>query len=308
MSDGVEAEHGVEPRNDTEDVLGLDQPIKLVKRVKVARLDNQRIFNPVTGLDYILKHHTGVLNTIKRNDKKFQKRYGGSNQKISKQVKYDHEYDNLSTILQFYQLWCHGLFPKANFKDCIHLLRKLGSKSPQLRLYRRELIERELEKLKIQKGIIVQNTIDKDPPIVDSNSNENLGDPEQAVPATTTQPSAEPDLDDWSFMNVPKRSNGLFIGEDDEEDDNLYTAPSQSIIDNGGSIEKPQLQPVNDETTEIEIPHLHSVVEEDTNNSSDDPFSDDEQFHTMMEEEPPNENDILQDDHDLELMREMDMN
>lgn len=302
----------IEGQNEADDVLGLDQQIKLVKRVKVARLDNQRIFNPQTGLDYIVKHHIGVTNTIKKNDKKFQKRYAGD-QRISKAAKYDHEYDNLSTVLQFYQLWCHGIFPKANFKDCIQLLRKLGSKSPQLRLYRRELIEKELEKLKIEKGIVVDNDAE---PVIDSN--DIVVDDALEPVAPTNQPSTEPEPeidDDWSFMNIPKRGNGLFIGHDDDDDeDNLYTTPSTSIINASGPIEKPQLQPVDEtETTEIEIPHLQSV--EDTNNlveddPSDDPFSDDdaEEFHTMIEEEPPNENDILQDDQDLELMREMDMN
>lgn len=299
------------------DVLGLDQEIKLVKRVKTARLDNERVFHPQTGLNYILKHHISLSNTIKKNDKKFAKRYGSS--APTRAAKYDHEFENLSTILQFYQLWCHGLFPKANFRDCIQLLRKLGAKSPQLRLYRRELIEKELEKLKIAKGIIIENdetdTYNQNDVIVNDNDddsnrndNENIAAPEPGE--TEETPVID---DDWGFMNVPKRSNGLFVGLDDDEDDDLYTTPSIPIqrpqlqsVDRTTEIEPPQLQQMSDETTEIEAPDLQSV-NEDTNNVSDDPFSDDDDINNILEEEPPNEEDIMEDDQDLDLMREMGM-
>ena len=98
----------------------------------------------------------------------------------------------MSSVLQFYQLWCHGLFPKATFKDCIHLIRALGARSPQLRLYRRELIAAELHKLKVAKGIIADEN--QDAPSIPEEEN-------------TTDPSNE----EWNSMHmsalVPGSSN-----------------------------------------------------------------------------------------------------
>jgi replication fork protection complex subunit Csm3/Swi3 len=324
-----------------DDLLGLDQEIKLTKRARVARLDNQRIFNPVTGLDYILKHHRDVTKTIQKNDKKFNKKY--YNQSVSRVAKYDHEYDNLSTVLQFYQLWCHGLFPKANFRDCIHLLRRLGAKSSQLRLYRRELIDKEIEKLKIAKGIIDDHDEEMQLPTLtnensngndNENANENatFGSNSQAENGNTPQDAPMDDIDDdWSFMNIPKTRNNLFVGDDDDDadDDELYMRPSNTIprpqldpvagevtenipqLGSGTSrisheigiqIERPQLEQVGDITNEIEPevsiepPTLTSIADV-TAEESDDPFSDDddEVFHTLVEDEPPNENDIVRD-------------
>ena len=130
---------------DDGDLLGLDKPIKLKTRAKIAKVDNQRIFNH-NGIPLLVKTHSKLLRTLKKNDKNF---YSEPRSSISKSQKFEHEYENLSSVLQFYQLWCHGLFPKATFKDCIHLIRALGARSPQLRLYRRELIAAELHKLKV---------------------------------------------------------------------------------------------------------------------------------------------------------------
>ncbi|CCH58797.1 hypothetical protein TBLA_0A10180 [Henningerozyma blattae CBS 6284] len=49
-------------------------------------------------------------------------------------------YDNLSNIVQFYQLWAHELFPKARFKDFIKLTHDLGKTDRQLREYRLDLL------------------------------------------------------------------------------------------------------------------------------------------------------------------------
>ncbi|RLV95633.1 Chromosome segregation in meiosis protein 3 [Spathaspora sp. JA1] len=206
-----------------EDILGLDQPLKLKKRAKIARIDNQRIFNP-NGIPYIIKNHSQITRTISRNDRHFQKKYPLA----SKGQKLEHEYNNLVSVLQFYQLWCHGFFPKANFKDCIQLIRGLGGKSPQLKLYRRQLIEVELNKLRIEKGIVesVPEPIDVeqgevgafDVPDVSMTSANNTG--AEAM-------NDDDEDDDWDFMNVAAPRNRLFVDDDDEDD--LYQVPEHPV-------------------------------------------------------------------------------
>ena len=51
--------------NGEEDILGLDKPIKLRTRAKIARMDNARIFSP-NGLPYIVKNHGKLIRTIQK--------------------------------------------------------------------------------------------------------------------------------------------------------------------------------------------------------------------------------------------------
>ncbi|CAI5757733.1 unnamed protein product [Candida verbasci] len=228
------AQNSDDPINKEDDILGLDKQIKLKPRKKVAKLDNDRIFSQ-NGLPYIIKNHSKLIRTIQKNDKSFKKEQQRYPNKFTKQHKLDHEYNNLVSILQFYQLWCHGLFPQAAFKDCIHLIRILGSKSPQLRQYRHQLIEQELYKIKVSKGIIDEN----------ANVNENNDifdeDPYEATTNATTQYTTQVDDDDWSWMNAEpitaesvanwqnekqesnesrESSNGLFVQENDDTETN----------------------------------------------------------------------------------------
>lgn len=53
-------------------------------------------------------------------------------------------HDNLSHIVQFYQLWAHELFPKARFNDFIKLCQSLGKNDKLLREYRKNLYREEL--------------------------------------------------------------------------------------------------------------------------------------------------------------------
>lgn len=211
--------NNLEPQGN-DDILGLDKPIKLTTRAKIAKVDNDRIFNDQKGLPNLNKNYQKVVRTIRKKDKEFQRV-----SKPSKSAKYQHEYDNLESVLQFYQIWCHNLFPKARFKDCIQLLRRLGRTSPQLKLYRRELVELELNKIRVEKGIIDDNQLSDDDiyttaaevPIV---ANENEDD--------------EDEEDDWSFMNVRpkhKRSNGLFVDDDEDEMEEDLVLTTEGLCD-----------------------------------------------------------------------------
>lgn len=303
--------------NGDEDILGLDKPIKLRTRAKIARMDNARIFSP-NGLPYIVKNHGKLIRTIRKNDKKF---YSHPRNSVSRSQKFDHEFDNLSSVLQFYQLWCHGLFPKANFKDCIHLVRSLNGKSAQLRLYRRELINAELHKLKVAKGIIIE-------------------DPTTAVNDNDDQ---QPDNtnDDWANMhteaitednNGPPQSSGtgldsLFVDSNSTED--LTPSNSSALFVDLNNTEDlaprqdPQssLNDSNNATTATTGPSSIPVPTGNTENESDDPFSDEDDLDMPTAQTEPSSFDIANleqeehrgddaddddDDLELELMRQND--
>ncbi|XP_017776846.1 PREDICTED: TIMELESS-interacting protein [Nicrophorus vespilloides] len=57
-----------------------------------------------------------------------------------------HEEQDLKTLMKTYEYWCHRLFPKYPFDECISKLEKLGSKKPvitQIKKIRMGLIEPE---------------------------------------------------------------------------------------------------------------------------------------------------------------------
>lgn len=302
-----------------DDLLGLDTQIKLTKRKPTARVDNNRIFSQ-KGLGYLLKNHHKLLKTIQRNDKQFEEK--SKNGRVHRAQKFQHEYDNLSSVLQFYQLWCHGMFPKANFKDCVHLLRLLGAKSPRLRLYRRELIEQEIIKLKEASGIIVEqeereNTLQAGNIIVDAENQET----EDIIEASN--------INNVVSTETSGETNGLFVGDND--DDDLYHTPpppetvSPNIAVLSIVVSKPDLADItgvsDTDTTIVDksevniqpiaIPVLTQVSDltNTTNNESDhDAFSDDDDFYALLnetfvhQERPPQESDY---DAEEEVMKEM---
>lgn len=276
---------------DDGDLLGLDKPIKLKTRAKIAKVDNQRIFNH-NGIPLLVKTHSKLLRTLKKNDKNF---YSEPRSSISKSQKFEHEYENLSSVLQFYQLWCHGLFPKATFKDCIHLIRALGARSPQLRLYRRELIAAELHKLKVARGIITDEN--QDAPSIPEEEN-------------TTDPSNE----EWNSMHmsalVPGSSNknGLFVDSNSNED-----FETTNEVNAAASLADKDALSTDDKAEQT------NAITSDTHNNdvdSDDPFSDDDDInidaHTenlhpasgTQHQDRPKETTEENEDLELELMRE----
>ncbi|KAG5421633.1 CSM3 [Candida metapsilosis] len=214
-------------------VLGIDEPLKLKTRRKIAKIDDERLLHTSRGLPYLIKNQQRLLRIIQKNDKEFYKQEKEKlavqpNYKPSLQLKHDHEYKNLVSILQFYQLWCHGMFPKANFKDCAYLIRSLGHKSSRLRLYRRELIEKEIYKLKVAKGIIDENengeTNEKEPAEgSDTVQVEDEGISELRPTAVTAD---NDDDDGWDFMNTGTASPTEPQNKQDENGD-----PSDKIND-----------------------------------------------------------------------------
>lgn len=184
------------PQRNDDDLLGLDQQIKITKTNKVAKVDQDRLLGK-NGLPYIINNYHKVNKTIKKNDK---------NAKNNRRSKEDTEIENLSSVLQFYQLWCHTLFPKANFQDCIQLIRGVTNRSPQLKMYRRQLLDQELHKQRSAQGII------------DVSFNEMPGPEGEADISNQNHDNDnnddDDDNDDWMAPRNP--GNGLFVDENED--------------------------------------------------------------------------------------------
>lgn len=196
-----------------DDDLGIDQTIKLKKTFTRAKIEDDRLLNRPNGIPYIIKNHQKVSRIMKRNDKFLAKNLSKDPKMSSsrkKVLKYENAYKNLESVLEFYQLWCHGLFPKAKFKDCVHLVRAFGAKPGPLKIYRQGLIKTALDNYKREHGIIVESSdpVPKNSDIYVDNDQENSNEEELYGNPTNN------DLSDheFDFMN-----GGLFVRDEDEE-------------------------------------------------------------------------------------------
>ncbi|CAH6718381.1 chromosome segregation in meiosis protein 3 [[Candida] jaroonii] len=257
----------------SEDILQLDQQVKVVNRKKVAKLDQDRILGP-KGLPYIVKNHQKLNRVLKK--------------KHTSKSKIDNELQNLASVLQFYQLWCHTLFPKAKFKDCVSLIRGLTNRSPGLRIYRKELIEQEIMKLKVEQGLVDPEELQRQQEKIDEVLNDQNNDPAEEV------------VSDDDFMQPLRMArNNIFV--DDEEED-LYTnaavtAPSDPVSNTTAQAyepifsqepDRPQLQDVEPTLESITPPNLDIIppelesVNNTMNETNDDVYAEEEELMREM--------------------------
>lgn len=291
------------PQPDKPDDLGLDDTIKIAsKQRKRAKIDDDRLLNRPAGLPSLIKHYKKVSRTFERNDKKTAKAIGKASLASSKKaLKLAGEYRNLETVLQFYQMWCHGLFPKATFQDCIHLLRAQGAKPGVLRVYRRGLIDQEITKYKRDHGMIVESELAQD------NDVYAVSEPIETRAGGEAEDDDNVDNDDFfSFMT---KRNGLFVDSDDEDDDPTTEAGAEAPANPNESTEAAKAPAAPDKSTEAgaspAAPH----------ESEEDPFSDDDDMYAALGTQPsipPAQPDEFPDEADLfdaeeEVMREMGM-
>lgn len=195
-----------------DDILGLDTAISITKRKPVARLDAARILDEDKGVPYITRNHRRIAKSMRSNDKRLQhklKNLTFLDAKEVRKLKVDNELGNLAAVLGFYQTWCHHLFPKATFKDCISLLRARGATSSELSHYRKELINAEIQKSKRASGPYVEENDEHSTSnvIVQHEDTENQ---DTVVLQGSDQPVADDPDDDW-MMGAPE--NGLFVTE-----------------------------------------------------------------------------------------------
>ncbi|ANB15265.1 Csm3p [Sugiyamaella lignohabitans] len=102
--------------------LGIAEEVVVKKRKPAAKLDEHRLL----GVNGIPALKAKIVPRMKFKGKGHAKR-------------------DLTKILSAYQIWAHGLFPKANFMDFVQLAKRAGS-TPVMRVYRRQWIEVEKKK------------------------------------------------------------------------------------------------------------------------------------------------------------------
>ncbi|KAK6357831.1 chromosome segregation in meiosis- protein [Orbilia blumenaviensis] len=97
--------------------LGVDEEIKIRTRKPKVKLTEDRLLGP-NGIPYLQEN-------------------------AAKKIKFKgkgHEISDLERLLKFYQIWADNLYPKAQFKDAIDMIEKLGS-SRGMQRRREEWIE-----------------------------------------------------------------------------------------------------------------------------------------------------------------------
>lgn len=262
-----------------EDALGLDQTIKIHKSHKIAKIDNDRLLNKPTGLKYIIKNHPKLIKNLKNRDSRFNKKIQKTKFSSSqlKNMKLQQSYDNLELVLHFYQLWCHSLFPKANFKDCIQLLRNFGSgpNAASLKIYRKGLIEKEINDYKRANGIIVHSNEKSDNQDLFDHINKQIDDDDELY-ADPKESNNNDDEDDWSFMNV--KSNDLFVGNDYPSDDEQIINTDEALNKNNNasndqddfSDDEDILEALKSKNTQSDLPDINDLQPKQIDHQSDD--------------------------------------
>lgn len=263
-------------RTMAEDSLGLDKPIKLGRVSKIPRITDDLLLDRVRGLPHVISNYKKVARTIRKNDKTFAQKAKDSS--LSKEalgaLKVDTEVHNLELVLQFYQLWCHGLFPRATFSDCTQMIRKF--KSTRIRMYRRELIDKEMHRQRVEKGIITEDAEISDDDLYDAPLNGIAAvDEVDATVNAANVPSADvdDDEDDWGFLSVRRRPNGLFIGDEDDEDSEANTGTGHANTTSSDSAPVPttsRAPPPASAPSPIEYPDIPDSIQEDFDDKYDD--------------------------------------
>lgn len=177
------------------------------RRVQV-KLTGDKMMDPERGLPHLMK-------------------IGKKRLHISKNKS---SYENLSNIVQVYQLWAHQLYPKAKFNDFIKLSQQLGRSDKILREYRKKVIRQELGLEMVGEedvGHISSEHNDTQPTSASTNDNNNTNN--------NNSSNAGENIDDEIISRSNRRN--VFVPEDDSDDDNLYSFANSTAkpVDTGTS-------------------------------------------------------------------------
>ncbi|KAG0662445.1 chromosome segregation in meiosis- protein [Maudiozyma exigua] len=209
---------------------------------------------------------------------------------------------NLSGIVQFYQLWAHELFPKAKFRDFIKLCETLGKTDKTLREYRSNLYRAEMgidptgipeDEEQFETQPIANDTE------IGAESNQDLGNGDAT---TTGQPTLFVEQGSIEINNQqtnhPTTTNSQNNNDndnlelDDDDDEDLYS------ISTFKSLAKKVVDDDNEETqqpSQYEMDELMKEMEQSGNaqpiipisnhkeNNDEDNFTDDEEALNDME-------------------------
>lgn len=146
-----------------EDALAIGSDIKVSTRAPRVKLDEDKLLDPVHGLAYLRKHHRLVK--LVRGSSKHTSR---GSKMLRTQVLQTPEFQTLTNVLAFYQVWAHELFPKASFAEFVPMAKRVGKLLARVRETRRAWREFERDGgLADAVGVLVPGGLLLDAPAVD---------------------------------------------------------------------------------------------------------------------------------------------
>ncbi|ODQ57999.1 hypothetical protein WICANDRAFT_80161 [Wickerhamomyces anomalus NRRL Y-366-8] len=251
--------------------LNLDQPAAdqpLPKPRKRINNLNESHFLGIKGLSYIKKNQKQIRSKLNHKD----------------------DYKNLTNLLNFYQLWGHSIYPKANFKDFLDMTVKVGSKSKLLKRQRQDWLNQEMgvEKYSSLKNEGLQQDIDN--PQDRDNVNNQGSDDEM------NDNNNNDDDDDDQVVKQRSKGNRLFVAEDEsDDDDDLYAVPKrrvEKLLSQGDNeeigkdtIAKENTEDKEEEDKQNKDPHTQKKGLQDFNDDFED--DDDDDFDQILEKPAP---------------------
>lgn len=120
--------------------LGLDDEVEIrakPARAPIPKLDDDRLMDAEIGLPRFQAHYAG---RIAAHCRRLRARPAPTASSAARRGGVAEEYSDLVRVMEEYQMWMHGLFSKAKFRDCIKLVRKAG-KTGRIRAHRRGMID-----------------------------------------------------------------------------------------------------------------------------------------------------------------------
>ncbi len=250
--------------------LNLDQPAAdqpLPKPRKRINNLNESHFLGIKGLSYIKKNQKQIRSKLNHKD----------------------DYKNLTNLLNFYQLWGHSIYPKANFKDFLDMTVKVGSKSKLLKRQRQDWLNQKMgvEKYSSLENGGLQQDIDN-PQDRDDVNNQGSDD-------EMNNNNNNDDDDDDQVVKQRSKGNRLFVAEDEsDDDDDLYAVPKrrvEKLLSQGDNevgkdtIEKENIEDKEEEDKENKDPHTQKKVPQDFNDDFED--DDDDDFDQILDKPAP---------------------
>ncbi|ODQ79367.1 hypothetical protein BABINDRAFT_161774, partial [Babjeviella inositovora NRRL Y-12698] len=194
------------PDHTADDLLGLNTDIKIINRTKRVKLDNSKLLDDdVKGLNYIRKNYRKIKLTSRKSSHKTVTR---------KSIQETPEYINLTRLLNFYQIWAHQLFPRANFTEFIETLQTTDKANYKLRETRQSWLDFEAD------GGFKGITRDDGDMYLFRDIDGGLSDTEFTTPAQTKVSAIA--------ESVVPGSNSLFVGDDSDEE--LYHTAQTATI------------------------------------------------------------------------------
>lgn len=179
--------------DDDADVLGVDDEVVVKQKRVLIKLDEEKMTS-ARGIPYL------------------QSKAGSKLMPRLKKQKGRSELQDLGKILQFYQLWAHGLYPRANFQDFIHMARTTGKK-PRMKVFRRQWIADEKGR---SHNVGAQFDKDDEESNVPLGTSESIGTSSASISISTSASASASGV-----ARRPSDPDSLFVGANNLDEDDF---------------------------------------------------------------------------------------